>query len=120
VDFARQNVNSEGSEKQIHGGIMKQIGLLLSLAVLASTGHAATQSLSDILNQAKCVPQRSARTGELIKYKCGSAKTDSLQMMGVQKAAVTFTSQDEFESFEREATDLSHVSDSPEAEIEVE
>jgi hypothetical protein len=97
---------------------MKVLLAMVPFFFFASLSHAG-QSLSEILTQARCVPKRSAVTGQIEKYSCTNLKSDSVQMLGIQKTAVVLSGQDEFADFEREATDLSHVND-VEQEIEIE
>ena len=93
--------------------------LVLSAVTSASIAVAATPPLSEILTQSNCKPQRLNSKGQVQKFDCINAKSDSVQMQGLQGTAAALSGQDEFAKFENEATDLSHVHDT-EIEIEVE
>lgn len=93
--------------------------VILSAVTSISTAVAATPPLSEILTQSNCKPQRLNRKGQVQKFDCINAKSDSVQMQGLQGTAAALSGQDEFAKFENEATDLSHVHDT-ETEVEVE
>jgi len=99
---------------------MKTIIALIAFASLTGAAH-AEQSLSEILLSGQCTPHRMKGQKQIEGYNCLNLKSDSLQMNGIQKAAITFADQDEFAEFENQATDLSHVNDSEkEVELQVE
>ena len=88
----------------------------MATSLLTSAGHAVQQPVSEVLMQAKCIPQRSAKSGEIEKYNCGEAKTDSLQMVGIKKANVKLINADEFDAFDKEVVDPNQAP-APEVEI---
>jgi hypothetical protein len=95
---------------------MKVFLSMIPLVFIASLGHAET--LSEILTNAKCISHYSA-SGEFQGYNCTRTKSDSVRMMGIQKAGLALSEVDEFSAFETEATDLSHVNDTNK-EIDIE
>ena len=85
----------------------------------ANSAIAATPPLSEILTQSNCKPLRANRKGQVQKFNCIDAKSDSVQMENLQGTAAILSGQDEFAKFESEATDLSKAHE-PEVEIEIE